>query len=227
MARKSEDITGQKFGRLTAIGGYDRSTGVTYWDFQCECGIVKSIPVRSVKNGAISSCGCLKSDVMRVRKTSHGYNGRGNRSLVYSSWGGMVARCTNSNIPQWNDYGGRGIKVCDRWLKFENFLADMGECPNGMSIDRIDVNGNYEPGNCRWATPKEQSRNRRNTVFLTVNGRTQPLAEWADEIGCGYDRLLRRKMDGWSDEDCIFVPFQPVKSRVRSNAKTINDFRIS
>lgn len=211
MARKLEDITGQKFGRLTAIGGYDRSTGVTYWDFQCECGTVKSIPARSVKNGAISSCGCLKSDVMKESKTSHGMA----RSPVYAVWGSMVSRCTNPNTPQWDDYGGRGIRVCDRWLKFENFLADMGECPSGMSIDRIDVNGNYEPGNCRWATPKEQSRNRRNTVFLTVNGRTQPLAEWAEEIGCGYDRLLRRKMGGWSDEDCILVPFPPVKNRVR------------
>lgn len=215
MARKTEDLTGQKFGRLTAIGGYDRSTGITYWDFQCDCGNIKSIPARSVKNGAISSCGCLKSDVMRERNTSHGHSGRTGRSMVYSVWSAMVARCTNPNVPQWGDYGGRGIAVCDRWLRFENFLEDMGEPEKGMSIDRIDNSKGYCKENCRWATPKEQVGNRRNTLFLTVNGRTKTLAGWAEELGVDYDRMLQRKLKGWSDEDCVSVPFPPVATRRR------------
>ena len=206
MARKTEDLTGQKFGRLTAIGGYDRSTGITYWDFQCDCGTVKSIPARSVKNGAISSCGCLKSDVTRERKTSHGHSGRAARSKIYSVWAAMVARCTNPNIPQWNDYGGRGITVCERWLKFENFLEDMGEPGRGMSIDRIENDKGYCKENCRWATRHEQNMNRRNTMYVEYEGDTVALFDLAKSKGVDYNLLRGRYGSGWPLDLAISTP---------------------
>lgn len=202
MARKTEDLTDQKFGRLTAIGGYDRSTGITYWDFQCECGTVKSIPARSVKSGRISSCGCLKSDAMRERKTSHGMS----NYPVYAVWSAMIARCTNPNSVSYMDYGGRGIKVCDRWLDFQNFFTDMGECPKGMSIDRKDVNGDYEPGNCRWATRHEQNMNRRNTMYVEYGGERVALFDLAKSNGVDYDLLRGRYYRGWPLDVALTAP---------------------
>ena len=192
MGRKTEDLTGQKFGRLTAIGGYDRSAGKTYWDFQCDCGTVKSIPAGAVKNGSISSCGCLKSDVMKDRMTSHGHSNRGKRSRAYSVWAAMVARCTNQRLPNWDDYGGRGIKVCDRWMKFENFLEDMGEPEKGMSIDRIDNDRGYSKENCRWATRHEQNMNRRNTMYVEYDGQRVALLDLAKSKSVDYNLLRSR-----------------------------------
>lgn len=108
------------------------------------------------------------------------------------------------------NYGGRGISVCQRWESFESFLADMGERPDGLSIDRINNDGNYEPGNCRWATRAEQNNNRSVTVFLTLRGRTQLLSAWASELGVSYDTLKRRRLDGWPDEKILT---QPIRGR--------------
>ena len=120
----------------------------------------------------------------------------------------MVARCVNRNIPSWENYGGRGITICDRWLKFEDFLADMGPKPsNGYSIDRIDVNGNYEPGNCRWATIHEQSRNKRTNRFIEWNGRTQIVSDWAKELGMSTS-LLEARLGrlGWPLDKAMTTP---------------------
>jgi len=115
----------------------------------------------------------------------------------------MRKRCENPKSSHYAYYGGRGIKVCERWQKFENFLADMGEPPLGCSIDRVDNDGNYEPGNCRWATPQEQRINRRNTLYLTINGVRKPAMVWSRELGIPYKRIKSRKEYNIPDEMCV------------------------
>lgn len=115
----------------------------------------------------------------------------------YAVWGNMLYRCRTSSAPQYADYGGRGIEVCERWNHFEAFFADMGECPRGMSLERIDVNGPYAPKNCRWATSKEQARNRRNSRMMSIGGETKPLIAWAEEFGAHWPTVAKRWTRGW------------------------------
>ena len=138
---------------------------------------------------------------------THGRRGALRRG-AYASWNGMVQRTTNPNDARFADYGGRGIRMCDRWRKsFEAFLADMGDRPTPEhSLDRIDVNGNYEPGNCRWATRKEQQRNQRGNVRLTHNGETLCIAEWAERLGIEYCVIETRLRRGWSVERALSKP---------------------
>lgn len=141
--------------------------------YKCNCGAQFESLASKVNNGNTKSCGCIKRAMLEKRNkskahkakiTTHGQSRPGRRSGTYNTWGSMIQRCANPNNTSYEYYGGRGIKVCDRWLNsFEDFLTDMGERPKGMSIDRIDNNGNYELNNCRWATSKQQIDNRRNT----------------------------------------------------------------
>ena len=137
----------------------------------------------------------------------HGHAGRGKkRTSVYRRWVGMRARCNSKTNPAYNNYGGRGIKVCESWNKFENFFADMGYPPKGTSLDRINNDGNYEPSNCRWADKATQSRNRRGIIMLTLNGKTQTLKDWALELGVSYTACKSRFHKGWSVRDIFAVP---------------------
>lgn len=138
---------------------------------------------------------------------------------VYAVWHSMNQRCTNSRHRQYKDYGGRGIKVCDRWRwSFADFYADMGPRPSGSSLDRIDNNGHYEPGNCRWATPRQQSANMRTNVRITHNGETLILQEWARRVGIHFDTLWRRlNVYGWSIEDTLTRPAQIRRPRPKSS----------
>lgn len=155
------DITGQRFGRLVALRLHAQSKyyGLRNrkWLCQCICGKQAIVVQQCLTSSHTKSCGCLRSDVARAQETEHGQTG----TQIYNCWKGMIDRCTNPRDKRYADYGGRGISVCTRWRVFANFLADMGPRPAGHSIDRIDNDGNYEPGNCRWATAKQQRGNRR------------------------------------------------------------------
>jgi len=128
---------------------------------QCDCGTIKSVSLSNLRYNKIKSCGCLKSKLLIIKNTTHNNSITNNRTLTYNSWACMIQRCTNPKNHKYEIYGGRGITICDRWKKFENFLEDMGQRPTNTTIDRINVNGNYEPSNCRWATPKQQNNNKR------------------------------------------------------------------
>jgi hypothetical protein len=140
----------------------------------------------------------------------HGHTINGKRSPEHNSWHTMRSRCNNANDPAFYNYGGRGIKVCNRWDKFENFFEDMGEKPGEKySLDRINCNGNYEPNNCRWATRFEQNRNRRSSVYIEINGKNQTVKEWALETGLNRQTIERRLKLGWSHFDAVMQPVIP------------------
>ena len=155
----AENLAGRIFGRLTVEHKDDSKLKRPHWRCRCDCGAFKSVAACELKAGKTKSCGCLDAGRKRTETVKHGYN----RTPTYVVWSNMRARCANQNRPDWKNYGGRGIKVCERWGEFSNFLADMGEKPDHLSIDRIDNDGDYEPGNCRWATASEQRRNQRAT----------------------------------------------------------------
>lgn len=190
------DLAGQRFGRLTVVCLVDAARP-TRWSCACDCGAAVSVAAHCLRNGDTKSCGCLSSERFR----SHGRSG----TPTHKSWVAMKIRCTYPSAPNFHRYGGRGISVCERWLKFENFLADMGERPSAdHSLDRINNDGNYEPGNCRWATRKEQARNTPNVVLITINGRTQSRAAWLEEAGIPYPTFQSRVRDyGYSPEEAI------------------------
>lgn len=162
-------MIGQTFSKLTVLSNAEPlsngSNKLRAVLCRCECGNEKIISQSNLRTGRSRRCGCLVSETAKLNSGAPVKHEQC-WSPTYSSWAGMKDRCTNQNHKSYNNYGGRGIKVCERWTDFRNFLEDMGERPDGMSIDRIDVNGDYEPGNCRWATAKQQSLNKRNSISL-------------------------------------------------------------
>lgn len=203
---KFQDLTGQRFGKLIVIDFAMIENKRTFWFCKCRCGIITKVNAGNLKKGHTISCGCLQKQRTKEAKTTHGHKTNGKESITYRTWASMIDRCKNHNNKQFNDYGGRGITVCERWQKFENFLADMGERPEGMTIERIENDKGYYKENCRWATRKEQQNNTRTNRFLTYNGKTQTLAQWADETGFKETTISRRIELGWSIEKAINTP---------------------
>jgi hypothetical protein len=195
MQRVTIDLTGDRFGRLEVI---EKSPKVgngkkkrAYWLCQCDCGKKHTVRSDGLTSGDTTSCGCYS----REQSTTHGMR----NTLVYRKWIALNSRCNNPKNASYSDYGERGITVCDRWSKFENFLEDMGLPPSAKhQIDRVDNEGNYEPSNCRWATPKQNSNNKRNNVVITHNGLTMTMREWSEYAGIGYSTFQYRLSVGWS-----------------------------
>lgn len=140
----------------------------------------------------------------------------------YNCWANLRRRCDNPNNPRYSSYGGRGITYAEEWKQFKNFLADMGECPEGMSLDRIDNNGSYCKENCRWANRRQQQRNRRSNRLITYKGKTQSVVEWAEELGVKVSALRNRLHEGWSDEEALEKPVPPAERLLTYNGKTQN-----
>lgn len=211
----TEDLTGKTFGHLTVIGRAENHispSGKIYSKWLCVCACGKKLEVlgRSLRSGHTQSCGCLQVDRTISSHRKHG----GSADSLYAIWDGMKQRCNNQHHKYYKDYGARGISVCKEWLSdyqaFRNWAIQNGY--NSISekyqctLDRIDVNGNYEPSNCRWVNMKVQQRNRRNNVEITYNGRTQCLQAWATDVGLPFDTLWRRLKRGWGVEKALTTP---------------------
>jgi hypothetical protein len=207
------ELSGQRFGLLTVLrrDGSKPYGGKAYL-CRCDCGTEKTVAADSLRRGITRSCGCAGVRGLVARSTKDG--------LYYHplrrTYDGMKERCYRRTHVYFAYYGGRGIIVCDRWLKgeggktgFECFLADMGPRPPGHEIDRRDNDGNYEPGNCRWIPQERQAINRRNTVQLTFRGETKPLVTWAKDLGMSVHALRNRYYDGWTHDQILTTPVGP------------------
>jgi len=203
------DLTGKRFERLTVLSFAGRNEkNLIVWNCLCDCGkttLATSAKLRSkISRQSKRSCGCLASDITRERSVTHG----GHNGLTYKSWRAMKDRCLRESSPAFDRYGERGITICDRWLNsFEAFREDMGERPSlDFSLDRIDNNGNYEPGNCRWATRTEQASNRRKkkpTLLIEFDGKTLSIEQWAELLGISVQTIYCRRSQGLPNEQVL------------------------
>jgi len=196
------DLTGKRFGRLVALHPDKNEKGRRVWKCQCDCGNVSYPLTSNLVLGGTNSCGCLFKEKLLKRITSHGKA----NTKIYKLWTYMISRCHNPNDTCYDRYGGRGISVCDEWHDFEQFYADMGNCPDGMSIDRIDNDGNYEPDNCRWATIIQQANNKSSNAMIEFNGERMSMMDWSRKLGISYPALRHRRQRGWSVERMLTTP---------------------
>jgi len=185
------DMTGKRFTSITGVRVAGKSSsGDLKWLFECDCGNQFEANGYSARSGKVTTCPACAAERSRIASVKHGMS----ETDEFSVWTDIQTRCYNQNTKAFPDYGGRGIRVCDRWLSsFENFISDMGFRPSSdHSIERNDVNGSYEPSNCRWATLEEQARNKRNTRFIDINGTTKRLQEWAEQTGLSASAIHLR-----------------------------------
>jgi hypothetical protein len=208
-------LTGQTFGRWTVIEKIKEVKPVR-WRCLCSCGREGRVTTQPLLNGGSRSCGCLSQE--RTRGNTYAKTHGLHKIPEHASWAAAKSRCHNLNDKDFGRYGGRGIVVCERWRgSFIAFFADMGTRPSpGHSLDRIDNDGPYEPGNCRWATRKEQAMNkrdnsrvRRGNHLITLCGETLPAAAWADRLGLSWTGMMHRVRRGWSDNKILETPRHP------------------
>jgi hypothetical protein len=202
-----KNLIGQKFGRLTvvAFAGIDRR-GNANWKCRCDCDGEKITSTTNLKTGRVMSC--TSSEDLGLRGFRHGATKGHSLTTEYKIWSAMLQRCSDPNGPDWMRYGGRGILVCPQWRSsYLTFLAEVGKRPSPKhSLDRIEVDGNYGPGNVRWATAKTQARNRTSTRFIEFEGEKLCLAEWSERKGFGLNVLARRIDAGWSIQRSLTTP---------------------
>jgi len=203
LRKRKKDLTGVVFGQLTAIKPSMTKSKNASWICKCTCGKEINVATCKLLHDGQHSCGCHKLTQEGLSKTR-----------TYKSWGCMVRRCTLESSNRWHIYGGRGIKVCDRWKNsFLDFLEDMGERPKGTSLDRIDTDGNYCPENCRWATPKEQARNTRKNRLIKAFGKAQSSAAWSEETGIGRGTIEWRLDRGWTPKEALTLSVDQKEKR--------------
>lgn len=203
---KAIDITGRVFGRWTAIKFVHKIGRYHYWLFRCSCGTEKVLYKGHVGKGSSESCGCL----LRELRTTHGMS----KTKIYNVYRAMRSRCENPNSKSYPDYGGRGIKVCERWATFENFYADMGE-PGFLraEIDRIDNDKGYSPDNCRWVTKTQNQANTSQNRIIEAFGKKMILEEWAREVGKSSDVISYRLKMGWPIEKALMQSCRPINRK--------------
>lgn len=201
MPKKAKNLIGKQFEKLTVVSnGKKTHDGRSLLNCLCDCG--NSTTILAFHWGEIKSCGCLVKEKNIERLKTHGYTA----TPTHKTWLNMKNRCLNPNATGFRHYGGRGIKMCDRWLKFSNFLADMGEKPPGLTLERINVDGDYSLKNCKWATIEEQSRNTTRNRFITFEEETRTLKDWAKINNINYSTIRHRLNSGWSVEKTLTVP---------------------
>ncbi len=206
--RLTHDLSNQRFGRLAVLTyagmkpvGLNRQ--FAQWHCQCDCGNSAIVTSLNLKANVTKSCGCLQREVSGQRATTHGHY----KSPEYRVWQAMLDRCRRPNSTVFKHYGGRGISVCDRWVtSFQHFWDDMGPCPVKHQLDRINNDGNYEPGNCRWATKEQNIANRRNTRLMELEGESLPCAEVARRTGIPYYTIRRRALNGLDAHGDVRAP---------------------
>lgn len=213
LSKNAIDLSGKNFVRWTVLGPTQRVSFPSgaehvYWLCKCQCGVEKEVNGQSLRKGLSVSCGCYQLECASRRGNANRRHGLRD-TPEWGAWASMRYRCFSKSHKQYPNYGGRGITVCSRWLVFESFFEDMGRKPGlGFSIDRIDNDGNYEPGNCRWATSQTQNRNNRGNRIVEAFGRTAPLASFFDagSVDPAYERCLNRLRLGWAVERAIVAP---------------------
>lgn len=188
-------MAGMRFGQVVALHDVGRcGSGDRKWLFRCDCGTEFAANGYAVRSGKVTTCPACSAQRSREASLRHGMT----ESAEFKIWTGILTRTTNENASAYPDYGGRGIRVCDRWRNsFEAFFADMGPRPSPEhSVERSDNDGHYEPSNCYWATREQQGRNKRNNIRVTIDGVTRTLVEWAEHAGLSYDTLYQRHLSG-------------------------------
>lgn len=208
---RRDELTGARFGRLAveSLSGIVVTPGGTRrtaWLCRCECGKAAIVRGLDLKQGKVVSCGCYRDENTARRRRIHGHTTDGRLSREYQSWAHAKRRCASANDAQYRNYGARGITMCDRWRdSFEAFYSDMGNCPAGLELDRIDNDGNYEPGNCRWATRQQQNSNQRRNRLVTLRGEAMTVAEASRRVGIESYLVYGRLNNGWSVERALGI----------------------
>ena len=211
MVNKINDLSGHRFGRLVAIHPTKLDSGRRMlWHCKCDCGSEREVASSHLRSGNSTSCGCLRKENFNSR--THGKT----RTDEFRTWLSMRGRCENKKHGYYHIYGARGISVCERWQKFENFLEDMGQKQSPKhSIDRINNEDGYNQGNCRWATSGEQSRNKRTNVMITHDGVTKCVRDWSIEMNLNFATLMHRIKRGWPIGDALLKPPGPTRPKTK------------
>jgi hypothetical protein len=199
---KRLNLNGQKFGKLSVVSPCESRGGALYWVCLCECGNVVTIKGANLVFGITKSCGCLQKEMLKARRTTHGHSG----TQAYYTWFAIIKRCYNKDRVEYKNYGARGITVCEEWRSdptlFCAWMVEKGY-RKGLTVERINNDGNYSPQNCRLATRKEQSRNTRTNRFIEINGETRTVAEWAEKYNLKYDTVRFRLIRGYKGDSLI------------------------
>lgn len=207
-------IVGKKFERVTVVCSKGTANGRQTVLGRCDCGKEFVVFAKDLKSGNTKSCGCLALEIRRSIHTTHGESSLAKRSHEYSVWIDAKKRCYNPRQTAFKHYGGRGIRMCERWLNsFPNFLSDMGRCPPGLTLERTDFNGDYSPENCEWVTQKDQCNNKRSNRFLELDGVSMTMARWADKTGIGVGTIWYRLKLGWPTRDALTIKPKTARSK--------------